>query len=331
MTTPDSGAPAVATLVHTPADAPAATDRWVRVRRYAAALFAIWVVVILVRDGVPTDRGTLMGIVVLGLAITCIGRGWRSLLRVLVDWLPFSVVLMLYDKSRSVATVVSMPLHEGDVAGAERRLFGGHIPTVVLQNHLYDPTAVHWFDALMTVIYSSHFLATPVVAAVLWLRDRTAWIGYITRVVVLAFAGLVTYVLFPEAPPWLAARDGFIDPVTRLSARGWIWLHLGNVHELLEGAQRDGSNPVAAMPSLHTAFAALIALFLAARLGTPWRRLLALYPIAMGFALVYLGEHYVLDIAAGFAYAAAVHWGVSRWERSRVRGRIEVTEPAPVG
>ena len=45
--------------------------------------------------------------------------------------------------------------------------------------------------------------------------------------------------------------------------------------------------------------------------------LLALYPLAMGFALVYLGEHYVLDVIAGIGYALAVHWAVSVWEQGR--------------
>lgn len=298
-------------------DERAGSDPWRRVRRQAALAYFAVLAVIVVSDGVPTGRLDLMAIIVSGLAISRIGRGWNSLLRVFLDWLPFTMVLVVYDISRGLATWVSMPLHEADIANAEQWLFGGAIPTVWLQDHLYTPSTVHWYDALMTLVYTSHFLATPILAAVLWLRERRVWIGYITRVVALAFAGLTTYVLFPEAPPWLAARDGLIDPVSRLSARGWIWLHLGDVHRLLENAQRDGSNPVAAMPSLHTAFAALVALCLMRRFATRWRLLLLLYPLAMGFALVYLGEHYVLDIVAGIAYALAVDWAVSRWERRR--------------
>ena len=32
-----------------------------------------------------------------------------------------------------------------------------------------------------------------------------------------------------------------------------------------------------------------------------------LYPVAMGFTLVYCGEHYVLDLLAGVVYALVVH------------------------
>jgi membrane-associated phospholipid phosphatase len=73
------------------------------------------------------------------------------------------------------------------------------------------------------------------------------------------------------------------------------------------------------MPSLHIAFAVLVALMIGIRLRSRWRYLLALYPLAMGFALVYTGEHYVLDLVFGVLYALAAHLGVSRWEVWRAR------------
>jgi membrane-associated phospholipid phosphatase len=292
-------------------------DQWSLVRRCCAVAYFAGLIALISVDGVPTARAQLMGIVVLGLAITCVGRGWRAFGKVLVDWLPFTVVLMVYDLSRGLATAVGMPLNESDVAHLERTLFGGTVPTVWLQDHFYSPTSVHWYDAAATVIYTSHFLATPILAAVLWLRDRTAWLSYVTRVVILSLAGLATYVLFPEAPPWMAAQDHVIAPVARLSARGWEWLHLGHVKTLLAAAQRDGSNPVAAMPSLHTALATMVALYVGARIRSRWRWLLVLYPVAMGLSLVYLGEHYVVDVVAGVFYAVVVHTLVSRWECGR--------------
>jgi membrane-associated phospholipid phosphatase len=76
------------------------------------------------------------------------------------------------------------------------------------------------------------------------------------------------------------------------------------------------------MPSLHTAFATLIALFIGARLRSRWRYLLALYPLAMGFSLVYLGEHYVIDVVAGYGYAIGVYAAVSWWERRRASREV---------
>jgi len=303
---------------------PAAEDagrderRWHRIRRYAAAGYAAALVVVVVVAGVPTDRGSLLLIILAGIGIPCLGRGWRAFGRALLDWLPFTAVLVVYDVSRGIADGLGMPLHVSDVAAADRDLFGGTVPTVWLQQHFLDPGSPHWYDALATLIYTSHFIATPVVAAVFWLRSRDVWKGFISRVIVLSLAGLVTYVLFPAAPPWYAAREGVIEPVIRASSRGWLWLHVNHAGNLLSEGQA-ASNPVAAMPSLHTAFATLIALYVGSRLRSRWRLLLALYPLAMGLALVYLGEHYVVDLAAGVVYAVGVHFAMNAWTRRRQR------------
>ena len=319
----DDLAPRVSAVATPPGSAvrPVPAVGWRRVRRGAYALYAAVLVWIVVTDGVPTGRADLAVIIVSGLLLSSIGQSWRKTGQVVVDWLPFTAVLLLYDQTRGVADKLGIALHENDILRAEQWLFGGTEPTLWLQQHLYHPTQVYWYDAFCTLVYTSHFLATPILAAILWLRDRALWLRYISRVVLLSLAGLVTYCLFPEAPPWYAARDGLSEPVARLSARGWVWLHAGNLNHLLSNAQKDGSNPVAAMPSLHTAFATLVAIMIATRLRSRWRWLLALYPAAMGFTLVYCGEHYVLDLLAGVAYALVVHVAMNRWEARRAAQR----------
>ncbi|MGI8679696.1 MAG: phosphatase PAP2 family protein [Jatrophihabitans sp.] len=307
---------------------------WTRVRLAAYAAYAAVLIGIVVVVGVPTGRISLAIIIMLGLALTSVGHGWRNAGRVFLDWLPFTLVLVLYDRTRSVVDTFGVTLHEKDILDAERWFFAGTEPTVWLQHHLYNPSHVYWYDAICTLVYTSHFLATPILAAVLWLRDRAVWLRYISRVILLSVAGLVTYCVFPEAPPWFAARDGFTEPVSRLSARGWTWFHLGNVHETLERAQQDGTNPVAAMPSLHTAFATLVAIVAITQLRSRWRWLAALYPVAMGFTLVYSGEHYVLDLVAGALYAGAAYVAMSRWEawrRRRLVRAADLTAPVKVG
>jgi membrane-associated phospholipid phosphatase len=295
---------------------------WPRIRWTALVGYLGVLVAIVLTEGVPTGRGAIGVIMMSGLAISRLGRGWRQLGRMVVDWLPFTAVLQFYDHTRGLADGLGIPLHEADILHAEQWLFGGVEPSLWLQQHLYSPTHVYWYDAVVTLIYTTHFLATPILAAVLWLRDRRLWMRYISRVILLSVAGLITYVLFPEAPPWLAARDGLTPGVDRLSPRGWIWLHAEDMDDLLGQAQNDGANPVAAMPSLHVAFAALVAIFVATRIRSKWRRLAYLYPVAMGFTLVYTGEHYVLDLVVGVAYAVAAHLVMNRWEARRGRRAV---------
>jgi membrane-associated phospholipid phosphatase len=70
-----------------------------------------------------------------------------------------------------------------------------------------------------------------------------------------------------------------------------------------------GGNPLAAMPSLHLATSLMAALLLAE--VEPVAGALGLgYAATLGFALVYLGEHYVVDLLAGGALTLAVRrWG----------------------
>jgi hypothetical protein len=69
-----------------------------------------------------------------------------------------------------------------------------------------------------------------------------------------------------------------------------------------------GSNPWAAMPSLHFAASTMAAISLS-ETGRTAGALGWGYALTLGFALVYLGEHYVTDLAAGGALVAAVRRG----------------------
>ena len=67
-----------------------------------------------------------------------------------------------------------------------------------------------------------------------------------------------------------------------------------------------GGNPLAAMPSLHFATSVMAAQLLA-ETGPVAGTLGWAYASTLGLALVYLGEHYVVDLIAGAALTAAVH------------------------
>ncbi|MEI4271377.1 phosphatase PAP2 family protein [Klenkia sp. LSe6-5] len=282
---------------------------------HAAALAALCVV-----NGVPTDRLSVLLWVLAGLACRCAGRGWRSGVRLLADWVPLGAVLLLYDASRGIANTLGAPVHVTEPAAADAWLFGA-VPTVWLQHHLVAPG---WLTVLVTLVYSSHFVVTPVVLAVLWVRDRARW-GRIARLVVaLSLAGLATYVLYPAAPPWLAAREGVVGEVHRLSGDGWAVLGLPRAGALLHAGQGQ-VNPVAAVPSLHTAFAVLVCLFALRVVRRRWQRaLLVAYAVAMPLALVWSGEHYVVDTVLGAVYAAVFCRVAPRAERvaRRLRRRL---------
>ncbi|MGY1741915.1 MULTISPECIES: phosphatase PAP2 family protein [unclassified Blastococcus] len=277
--------------------------------------------------GLPTDRVVLLGWVLAGLAVHAATGGLRRLGRLLGDWLPLVALLLAYDASRGLADSLGMPVHVAELADADRWLTGGVLPTVWLQEHVQ----ADWWSALATLVYSSHFVVTPLLLAVLWVRDRRRWARYARRVVALSAAGLVTYVLYPAAPPWLAAREDVIEPVARLSSAGWEVLGLPRAGLLLDSGQSQ-VNLVAAVPSLHTAFAVLVCAFLLPVARRWWQRAgLVAYAVLMPLVLVWGGEHYVVDTVLGAGYAAGVLLVLPSLERAGRAGlrRVGWGRPAP--
>ena len=97
-------------------------------------------------------------------------------------------------------------------------------------------------------------------------------------------------------------------------------------------AGTDWGNDVAAVPSLHAGYTMLICLFFWPRVNRRWRPLLVAYPIGMALSLMYLGEHYLIDILLGWTYAAAtillVNWGAERWAERTRSMPTPATQPA---
>ena len=308
------------TSVDSPAVPAALTSPAAEVRRDRRRLLrvALWVLLAAafaatcVEDGLPTDRVVLLGWVLAGLVVHALCSGWRSLVRLVVDWFPLAAALLAYDQTRGLADGFGFPVHVTEPAAVDRWLGGGVLPTVWLQQHL----TAEWWQALAALVYGSHFVVTPLVLGILWVRDRARWARYARLVVALSAAGLVTYVLYPAAPPWLAAKQHVIEPVHRLSGSGWQVLGLPRAGTLLEHGQGQ-VNQVAAVPSLHTAFAVLVVLVLLPAARRLWvRAALLSYAVLMPLVLVWAGEHYVVDTLLGTLYAVAAVLLVPRAERA---------------
>ena len=243
-------------------------------------------------------------------------------------WLPI-VLLMTYALLRGFADETFMPLHVTEPITFDRWLTGGEqTPTELLQQAWCgDPclrdSPPRWYDTVVTTVYASHFWACLGLAGVLWIVSRAEWVRWIRRYVAMNFAGLTIYFLYPMAPPWMASRDGFIGPVTRITSRGWDEIGLERQSIIFGGLP----NKVAAMPSLHAGFSFLLVLYAIQRLRSPARWLLLAYPLTMSAALVYTGEHYVVDAIAGALVALLVLVGCEVWERRRA-ARRPAGEPA---
>lgn len=318
--------------------APRVRPSWLRALRLIGPLAWVAATVGFVAfEGLPLTRDWIAAWVLLGLLAFSLGDVGGWLRGVVIDWLPFFGLLALYDLLRGAADgLIFEPFFLPQV-DVDRFLFGGQVPTVWLQERLYEPGTLPWYGVIAWIVYMSHFFATPLLAGVLWKLDRWRFRRFAVTVGVLALLGFATYALFPAAPPWMAAQDGLIGPTARIIPE--IWGQLGFPARFgVVGTGYQYANDVAAVPSLHAAYSLLIALELWPRAAPAdavrrWRRaalrvLLMAYPLTMAFALVYSGEHYVVDVLLGWLYAVGafygVRWAFARWAARR-RRRDDVT------
>jgi len=184
-----------------------------------------------------------------------------------------------------------------NLAGVERALFGGYEPTLVLQATIGSLGDADLIDDIGSLVYSAHFLLPIAVGAWLWTKNRDDFRRFGLSLVVLCALAFITYVIVPTAPPWLAQPESvqhlMQDAVQRLDLpAGLTWLYSHHDYNLY-----------AAFPSLHAGFPVLAA-------AAAWRRnkavgvALSIWAIVVWVTVVYLGEHYVAEVAGGILYAA---------------------------
>ncbi|MDH6137468.1 membrane-associated phospholipid phosphatase [Kitasatospora sp. MAA4] len=246
--------------------------------------------------------------------------GW---LRVLRDWVPVMAAVWAYSLLRGYGSHTPWAVHWAPQVAFDKVVGGGQVWTVHLQHWLYTPGHLHWYDYAATTVYMSHFFAVFVVMAVLWRKRHDRFTRLVALYLALTFAAFATYVLFPADPPWLAAQNGHLPAITRIVQDVLNQSGLPRAGSLFENGSRF-DNDVAAMPSLHASYPLLLTLFFWPVAKRRWVKvLLVAYPLAMAFSLVYGGEHFVVDILAGWTYTSAIFFGLNHVLDRRARIREE--------
>ena len=271
-------------------------------------LYAALVVFLMVDQGVSLTPDVLA--VAFALLAVFLGRG----LLFLRDWLPFVVILLAYELMRGVADNAGLPVHSA--VSAERILALGALPTQVLQD-IFDPArVVNAWTILATVVYMLHFVLPIGTAFLLWLWRRRVFYTYVAAFIVLSFAGFITFMLIPVAPPWHAALGGELNgpngqPVIaylKTDAFTAIANFLGfNGRELFTYTFYGvNPNPVAAFPSLHAGYPFLSFLVLRHAYGRiGW--VAFGYFLLVSFSVILLADHYLVDVLGGVIYAALAY------------------------
>jgi len=188
----------------------------------------------------------------------------------------------------------------------DRFLGGGELPNVRLQRALAGLGRRNAIDRFLSWVHWTWFLEPH--GALTWILTRHPehFARSARRMSAVFDLGCAIYMAVPTAPPWWASEEGYTDAKVRrimveVGEEEWgkAWPAL---YDTL------GGNPWAAMPSLHFATSLMAALLLA-EAGPAEGALGWTYAGVLGLALVYLGEHYVVDLLAAVAIVVAVRRG----------------------
>lgn len=219
--------------------------------------------------------------------------------------------LAAYKAPHDDAATQAARVHIDYPIAADRLLGLGELPTVRLQRALAGSgrTGADWsaLDRVLVWAHWSWFVFPHGSLAYILVRRHARF----PRAAALTYAvfdiGASFYWLLPTAPPWYAAevaaeRGEDALEVRRLMVEygqsfwrdGW-----GSLYSVF------GGNPLAAMPSLHFATSVMATLLLF-EVGPAAGALGLCYTATLGFALVYLGEHYAVDLLGGALLTAAV-------------------------
>jgi membrane-associated phospholipid phosphatase len=214
---------------------------------------------------------------------------------IMVHEIPFDDPERLRARLRSRYPIVS-----------DRALGAGQLPNTRLQHRLARLPRVGLVNRVLTWTHWLWFFEPYVALALVLVRNNQRFPRAARQMAAVFDIGCAVYFLVPTAPPWWSSEQGLTgEEVRRIMVEvgedtwGSAW---PKMYDAL------GGNPWAAMPSLHFATALVAALALS-EAGKVEGAMGWTYAGTLGFALVYLGEHYVTDLLAGAALVAVVRRG----------------------
>ncbi len=178
-------------------------------------------------------------------------------------------------------------------------------------------------DWMPLIVFSNYFYGSVYAAAtfgiIVWLyrRRSDAYPLWRNTLAVMTSMGLIGFAAFPLMPPRLldvlgdGRPFGFVDTLVEFPT---FWSFDAE-------AVRTISNPFAAMPSLHCAWALWGACALYPRVRSSWARTLAVaYPIVTVYVVIATGNHFFLDVAGAVVIFVA-GYGLARLATRAGRGR----------
>ena len=224
-------------------------------------------------------------------------RGWAHLALQFVIWMGFYAV---YQIARGAADrSVYEAFQNGEWVLRTQQDLGA----------LFEPAVQRLVDgsSVMVMLTSwtywlSQFAVVGITLLWVYFRHHERFAGFRNWLIAANLVGLVGYVFVPTAPPRMFPEWGFVDTLAQ---------HSTISHD--SGLIAWGSNPYAAMPSLHAMDAFIVGVVMFGLVRSRLAKALWLaWPAWVAFAVISTGNHYWLDVVAGIVLAVVTGYALRR-------------------
>lgn len=239
--------------------------------------------------------------------------------------LPFWIFGACFDALRLIPQAWMRQIHVADLYRAEKFFFGFEWNGVqVTPSEFFTAHTSPVLDLPAGIFYLTYLPVFFAFFVFLFWRNlavakRLSWCFLL-----LNLAGIVTFQVFPAAPPWYVTYYGLgpADPATPPHPAGMLRFDALLGLPIAQSLYSKSPDVFGALPSLHVANPVLLFLF-ARHLGLWWALSAFAYALGVALSALYLNHHYVLDILAGALYAGIAYCLIP----ARAAGGARIQQP----
>jgi hypothetical protein len=232
-------------------------------------------------------------------------------------WGPFLLFWLFYDLQHIFTKDYTGAILVTEIYDLEIAVTGwvtdGRVLAFIFQDyrlsHAVDALVIS-LDVFSALIYMTNLIGPIILGSIIYKKYRNSVEAkrFVFTFIGVSFAALITFQLFPAAPPWYIYNGGdlnFIIPQMDNAIKSAAGLN--HVDELLGFPffrlvyESLNANPFAPLPSIHNAYAIIVTIY-AIRIIGKKARWLFFYPFSMAFASVWLDHHYIIDILLSIVY-----------------------------
>ena len=230
----------------------------------------------------------------------------RTTRRFITGFSVFIVYWILFDYMKAFPNYRYNTVHIESLYHLEKSLFGVLWKgAVVTPNEFFALNHTTFLDVLSGLFYLCWIPVPLLFAGILFFKNRKYFFYFSLTFFLVNLVGFVGYYVYPAAPPWYVAQNGFqFMASTPGNTAGLARFDAFFGAGIFAGIYSKSSNVFAAMPSLHAAYM-MVVVYYSIKSGMKkfYTFLFSVVMLGIWFSAVYSSHHYVLDVLAGMACA----------------------------